>query len=159
MKTAKKWRPRLLFACMLVTGTIAGTLTATCTYASVSGCRTDPIVVLSNGMQVELDNTIADVSANVSKVVYTLHGPVGTTVQSVSYVNTTSGIDETFQYVADNGAGNYDSYSAMYDSTPGVNANYYMTLTNLATTATMTQMAQTHLSSSGSILHIHLHMP
>jgi hypothetical protein len=122
-------------------------------------CRSDPIATLSNGVQVQMSNTIYDNAANVSKVAYTLHGPAGTTVTSVVYPSdNTSGIAETLQYFADNGAGNYDSYSAIYDNNTGINIRYFTTATNTVTGASLSQMAQTHLSNSGQVLHIHLHL-
>src|SRR5690348_6512100 len=85
---------------------LAGPLAAVNGQAA-SACRSDPIVTLSNGVQVQMSDLMFDSAANVSLVAYTLHGPAGTAVVSVSYANTDPGIAETFQYVADNGAGNY----------------------------------------------------
>jgi hypothetical protein len=150
--------PRRAVRAALTAGVLlGGPLAANSAHAAVS-CRADPIVTLSNGVQVEMDNTIYDDSSNVSKVAYTLHGPMGTTVKSVSYANSTPGIAETFQYVADNQRGDYYSYAAIYDTTPQVNVQYYTTATNTATGQSLTQSAQTHLSSSGAVLHIHLHL-
>ena len=60
--------------------------------------------------------------------------------------------------VADNGAGNYDSYAAIYDANTGINVQYFTTVTNTDTGQTVSQTAQTHLSASGQVLHIHLHL-
>ena len=147
-------RRSLLAAGLCTAGLLASPLSA---HAALS-CRADPIVTLSNGRQVQMSDLIFDATSNVSKVAYTLHGPVGTTVKSVSYANTDPGIVETFQYVADNQAGDYDSYAAIYDKTPQVNVQYYTTATNTTTGASLSQTAQTHLSASGAILHIHLHV-
>jgi hypothetical protein len=146
-------RRALLGAATLAAALLGTTLP---THAAL-GCRADPIVLLSNGAKIEMSNFMYDSGANVSLVAYTLHGPTGTSVVSVSYANTTPGIQETFQYVADNGAGNYDSYSAIYDNTPQVNVQYYTTAANTATNTSVSQTAQTHLSHSGAILHIHTH--
>lgn len=143
--------PALLAATLLVPPLVA--------HAALTTCRTDPIVTLSNGVQVQMSNTIYDNAANVSKVAYTLHGPAGTTVTSVVYPSDdTTSIPETFQYVADNNAGNYDSYSAIYDTNTGINIQYFTTATNTVTGASLSQTTQTHLSSSGQVLHIHLHL-
>jgi hypothetical protein len=149
---------RALLGAALAAGFLAsGPLAVNTAHAAIS-CRADPIVTLSNGVQVQMSDLMYDYATNVSKVAYTLHGPVGTTVTSVSYVNTTPGIVETFQYVADNNPGNYDSYAAIYDTTPQVNVQYYTTVTTTATGASLSQTAQTHLSQSGAVLHIHLHL-
>jgi len=158
MRTSFRPRRRAeLGAAILATGLLAGIIPSSAAHA-LEACRADPIVTLSNGMQVQMSDTMYDDASNISKVTYTLYGPVGTTVTSVSYANSTPGIVETFQYVADNNAGDYDSYAAIYDNTPQVYVQYFMTLTNTATGASMSQSAQTHLSHSGAILHIHLHM-
>jgi hypothetical protein len=150
---------RGLLGAALALGVLLGSpLAAVNTAHAALTCRADPIVTLSNGVQVQMSDLMYDAATNVSTVAYTLHGPVGTTVTSVSYANTTPGIVETFQYVADNGAGNYDSYAAIYDNTPQVNVQYYTTVTNTATGASLSQTAQTHLSASGAVLHIHLHL-
>jgi hypothetical protein len=70
----------------------------------------------------------------------------------------TAGIVETFQYVADNQPGDYDSYSAIYDANAGTNVTETTTVTNAVTGQSVSQTAQTHLSSSGQVLHIHLHL-
>jgi hypothetical protein len=144
----------LLGAGLCTAGLLASPLTA---HAALS-CRADPIVTLSNGRQVQMSDLIFDAASNVSLVAYTLHGPIGTTVKSVSYANTDPGIVETFQYVADKQPGDYDSYAAIYDTTPQVNVQYYTTVTNTTTGASLSQSAQTHLSASGAVLHIHLHV-
>lgn len=155
--TTRPPRRPLVGAALAVGVLLGGPLAATTAHAALA-CRADPIVTLSNGMQVQMSDLMYDAASNVSTVAYTLHGPVGTTVANVSYVNTTPGIVETFHYVADNGAGNYDSYAAIYDNTTQVNVQYYTTVANRATGASLSQTAQTHLSASGAVLHIHLHL-
>src|SRR5260370_13876396 len=102
-------RLMLLGSAVLVAGLIAGGLPSPEAHAALVACGTDPIVTLSNGAQVAMSNTIYDYSTNVTQVSYSLHGPSGTTVNSVSYANSTWGIPETFTYHADNQPGNYDS--------------------------------------------------
>jgi hypothetical protein len=149
---------RLAAALGLTLGLLTG-LAPLRTQAALTGCRSDPIVTLSNGVQVQIGNTMADAAANVSKVAYTLHGPLGTTATQVVYpADNASGIVETFQYIADNQPGNYDSYSAIYDANAGINVNEATTVTNTTTLQSISQTAQTHLSSSGQSLHIHVHL-
>jgi hypothetical protein len=151
---------RLLGSAVLLGGLGLGVLPSpgAVAHAALSGCRTDPVVSLSNGVQVSMSNSISDMSTNVSSVAYTLHGPQRTTVTGVSYANSTPGVPETFQYIADNNAGNYDSYSAIYDKNAGIDVQYYTTVTNTVTGQVLSQSAQTHLSGSGQSLHIHLHL-
>ena len=43
--------------------------------ALASGCRTDPVVVLTNGQQLQFGANIGTTYSNVRSVVYTVHGP------------------------------------------------------------------------------------
>ena len=97
---------------------LAVSLAAPAAHAALSRCSTDPVVTLSNGAQVTMSNDIYDASTNVTKVAYILHAPGGTTVTSVSYANSTTGIPETFTFYADNQPGDYDSYDAMTSDRP-----------------------------------------
>ena len=156
-----KIRPsrRLVVAAVLGVGLLGG-FGAPRADAALSACRADPIVTLSNGITVQMSNTIYDAAAKVTKVTYTLHGPQGTTVTKVVYpTDNTSGIPETFAYVADMQVGNYDSYSTIYDTTQGANVTASTVATNTVTGKSVSQTAQTHLSSSGVSLHIHLSLP
>ena len=70
-------------------------------------CRADPVVTLSNGVTLDLQISVQDTLSDVQHVAYTLHGPAGTTLVSVSYPDGTGSISSV-QYVADNNTGNYD---------------------------------------------------
>ncbi|HLJ69511.1 MAG TPA: hypothetical protein VKX16_19320, partial [Chloroflexota bacterium] len=45
--------------------------------AATAGCRTDPLVTLSNGTRLTLYEDIADSASDVTAVSYKLHIPVG----------------------------------------------------------------------------------
>src|SRR5687767_11379818 len=47
-------------------------------FAGLGGCRTDPVIVLSNGRVLQLAAQIDTNLNNVRSVVYTVHAPVGT---------------------------------------------------------------------------------
>jgi hypothetical protein len=68
-------------------------------------CRTDPIVTLSNGYQMTLWSDIYTDVSLVRGVSYTLHVPVGVSVQGVSYDQ--NGSLETLTVVADETGGRY----------------------------------------------------
>ena len=86
---------------------------STSTAFGITGCRSDPLVTLSNGMQVRLTATIMTDPSQVSNVAYTLHVPQGLSVTSVQYDN--GPLPETFNWVADkppvdkNGNGQFTS--------------------------------------------------
>lgn len=76
--------------------------------ADIGPCRTDPIVVLSNGTVVDLSATVMTGVSNVENVTYVLHAPVGTTVKHVTYTAGESNI-ETLRFYADDAANTYDT--------------------------------------------------
>jgi len=90
-------------AVVLIIGT--GSWYAMNTYAHVGGCRTDPIIKMSNGKQLELTATITDDATNVSKVIYTLHIPAGVQVTSEIFTGNTFAGKESITVLAD-GANN-----------------------------------------------------
>ena len=75
--------------------------------AMVEGCRTDPIITLSNGDRVKITVDIATAPANVSAIHYTLHAPPGVTLRKIVY--TQGGLDrnESFTLLNDGQPGSY----------------------------------------------------
>jgi len=73
-------------------------------------CRTDPIVVLSNGTVLDLSATIGlDVSlvSDITQISYTLHAPAGTTVAKVVSTDGDVNYKEQFTLRTDTSAGVY----------------------------------------------------
>jgi hypothetical protein len=76
--------------------------------AAVSGCRADPIVILSDGTILDVTADIGTSVANVKEIHYVIHGPPG--VQLVASISTpTLGFmgKETFKYYDDAPAKQY----------------------------------------------------
>ena len=74
------------------------------------GCRSDPIVVLSNGTVLDLSATIGlDVSlvSDITQISYTLHAPAGTTVAKVVSTDGDVNYKEQFTLRTDTSAGVY----------------------------------------------------
>jgi hypothetical protein len=71
-------------------------------------CRTDPVVLLSNGVVVDLTASISDSAADVSQIVYTVHVPQGVSVARIYETGPLAGV-ETENVVADRASGTYDS--------------------------------------------------
>lgn len=80
-------------------------------------CRTDPIVILTDGTVIHLFADLATAPRNVQVVAYTLHAPVGSQVAQVVY---TPGLRETFQFYADDAAHQFDSDTIVYTGNTGV---------------------------------------
>ena len=74
------------------------------------GCRSDPIVVLSNGIVLDLSATIGlDISqiSDIAQISYTLHAPAGTTVAKVVSTDGDVNYKEQFTLRTDSSAGVY----------------------------------------------------
>jgi len=59
--------------------------------AKISGCRSDPVVLLSTGVAVDLSAAIDDAATDVQQVAYTVHAPVGTSVVGWQEAGMTAG--------------------------------------------------------------------
>ena len=99
-------------------------LTGGSALAVSSGCRTDPVVILSNGTIMDMSATIGTSLLNVQQVVYTLHAPPGTHVLLVIRTPDWPTTTENFVFAADAPSGEYDTDTIVYtaDANVGVQA-------------------------------------
>ncbi len=99
LKNRKRVLLLLLLALVLVIPTVA--------QAKMIFCRSDPIVVLSNGTVLDLSADLTTLLFNVEEVHYMLHVPVG--VKPVLVIHTPAWLtsQETFSFVADQRPGHY----------------------------------------------------
>lgn len=70
-------------------------------------CRSDPVVLLSNGATFDLSADISVLALSVTEVHYTMHGPTGTSLVTAISTPTWLTTQETFEYIADQSAGQY----------------------------------------------------
>jgi hypothetical protein len=70
---------------LLIVPCLAGVLSVTPASAGLDLCRTDPILVLSNGAQIHLKAVIADGAADVQGVQYVVQLPPGVTIIRTTY--------------------------------------------------------------------------
>ncbi|HUS17296.1 MAG TPA: hypothetical protein VM536_20050 [Chloroflexia bacterium] len=78
-------------------------------FAGTSGCRTDPIILLSNGALLDMSATIGTSLFDVQEVTYTLHAPRGTRLVAVVRTPNWPTTIEHFNFVADADAGEYNT--------------------------------------------------
>jgi hypothetical protein len=123
---------------------------------AASPCRVDPVVSLSNGAVIDLNLAVNDSLSDVRHVSYTLHGPVGTSLISVSYPDGTGAIS-TVQYLADDKLGNYDGDTIVTTGT-NVSMTAYLQVLALPTTGGTPTTAAPAQGHSGQDLHVHLHI-
>jgi hypothetical protein len=88
--------------------------------AAMLGCRSDPAVVLSNGLVLDLSADIAAKPWEVQQVVYTLHIPRGVNAVAILRTRTWPTSVERFVITADNAPGRYDSTTVVYTRRKGV---------------------------------------
>jgi hypothetical protein len=97
-----------MLTCFLLIGFVmSGTLAPTAE-AAAGGCRSDPLVVLSDGTILDVSAEIGTAVSNVTEIHYVVHGP--REVRLVAAVSTpTLGFDgkETFTYYADGAPNQY----------------------------------------------------
>jgi len=82
-------------------------LSALTASASLNGCRTDPIIHLTNGMQVHLSAAVTANAADVSAVAYTVHVPTDTSLSRVVYTGGALADKEVVSVVSDLQSGAY----------------------------------------------------
>lgn len=107
-------RNRLLLVFLIVAVLLSSVLTA---FAARLRCRSDPVVVLSNGMVLDISTDIGALLWNVQEVHYTLHVPEG--VSAVLVVQTPTWITsrETFTLIDDQAPGQYETSAIAYTTT------------------------------------------
>jgi hypothetical protein len=89
-------------------------------HASLGVCNGDPVVVLTNGVTIDLNAVIQDDLSDVRQVVYTLHAPRGTGVVSVVYTSGLLGPKEVLRFYADNLPDTYDTATTVSTYASGI---------------------------------------
>lgn len=134
---------------------LASSLLAMNAQASITYCRSDPVVTLSDGTQITLFEDIYDTSSDVTGITYQLHIPVGLHVSSISYAGAILSKLQTITTTADENTGNFDAYTMVSTKTANISVIAYMSATSSAGTTTVSCQTSGH---SGQTLHSHLHL-
>jgi hypothetical protein len=81
----------------------------TAAQARILACRSDPVVILSNGTILDLQAEVSTLLVNVRQVHYELHVPVGVT--AIAWIHTPAWLtsQETFTIIADQPANTYSA--------------------------------------------------
>ncbi len=82
--------------------------------AALRTCRTDPIVMLSDGHKVSLSVTMATDPSNVSEITYTLHVPQGAAVTKIVYTGGAFAKKEKVAVLADQQPGVFKSETVVH---------------------------------------------
>ena len=73
----------------------------------IGHCRTDPVVLLSDGTRLTVTATIADTARDVRAVAYAIHVPAGTSLARLSFPSDGLKVRETVHVYADNQPATY----------------------------------------------------
>ncbi|HVU11189.1 MAG TPA: hypothetical protein VHD90_07915 [Phototrophicaceae bacterium] len=94
-------------------------------------CRSDPVVILSNGMTLDLGASISVLPWQVREVHYELHVPVG--VSMIAAIRTPAWLtsQETFAVVADQQPKQYEAITTVYTSDGNAQVTADTTLVSL----------------------------
>lgn len=111
-------RPLLRGSAVLAAALLAATAAPRPAHAQLVGCRGDPVVVLSDGTELDLSATINDSSQDVQQVTFTLQVPQGTAV--VAYTPGALGPKEVLQVVADGSPATYQTTTLVDTYTGGI---------------------------------------
>jgi hypothetical protein len=103
------FRSRVLIVATLLATLSVIAVTTEATLASRSGCRTDPVVLLTDGTTIEMEAAIGVPVAEVQSVIYTLHAPEGSRVLSIVYTGGLLGVREKVVFYDDAPPGVYTS--------------------------------------------------
>ena len=87
-------------------------------HAQLAGCQSDPVLLLSNGTEIDLHASIDDSSDDVQQVTYMVHAPAGTRL--VIETPGALGPKEAVQYAADQGLGHYTTTTVVDTGSGGV---------------------------------------
>ncbi len=86
-------------------------------YAAASVCRTDPVVILTDGTIIDISASIDTPLFNLQHVTYELHGPVGSRVLLVLRTPNLPNTTESFQFYADGPADQIETDTLVTTST------------------------------------------
>src|SRR5947209_7431460 len=117
---SRHWRITLPAALAITVVLCLGPLLPQGARAQWGYCNSDPVVVLSNLAEVDLSAAINDDLSDVSKVVYVLHIPTGTSAVSVTNTDGLMGLRESLKIVADQPADTYVSDTTVSPGTPRI---------------------------------------
>jgi hypothetical protein len=94
--------------------TFSGGWTPQSAHALSSGCRSDPIVLLSNLATIDMSTALGTDVANVDHIVYTLHIPPGLRVLSIVYTGPIDGMRARVDVVNDADPDHYWTETTAY---------------------------------------------
>ena len=124
-------------------------------HAIVSGCRSDPLVILSDGTVLDVSVAIDTAVSDVTEIHYTIHGPVGTAVVAVVTTPTIGFAGkETFTYYADTAPKEYVTEALVHTVPNQIAVTSYTTFaqTTIGYSSQLTLQYKTITGVNGQVL-------
>jgi hypothetical protein len=119
--TRVRYGRHLVLSTMVLAGWLAtGPALGPGARADLVGCRSDPVVLLSNGVALDLSADIVDTIGDVQQVSYTLHVPADTFALAVIGTDGLMGLKESFSISADGAPNTYTTDTLVKTLAPGV---------------------------------------
>jgi hypothetical protein len=141
---------RLLALSVAALVILVSTTRAPVAYAALGGCRTDPVVILSDGTILDVSVEIDVSVSNVETIQYVVHGPRG--VRLVAAISTpTIGFNgkELFTYVEDAGPNQYITDTFVTTKPDGIRVTSYTTFAGLGSSSKLGLLALQYHPISG----------
>lgn len=147
---------RILLSLAVLTVFVLSAVPGRSALAGWALCRSDPIVILSNGVTMDIGANINVFPWNVQRVDYVLHVPAG--VQMVVAIHTPTWLtsQETFTFYADQEPGQYHVETIVHTTS----GNASVTATTLLLSVLGLHLDNAAVSGSeGQVLHAYLTTP
>lgn len=115
-------RLRTFLGCITILATfmVAGGLSPSTARAELAGCRSDPVVLLSNQVSLDLSAAISDSESDVQQVAYAIHAPSGTQITGIVYTSGALGPKEIVYFYAGGPQNTYSIGTVVRTMTPGI---------------------------------------
>jgi hypothetical protein len=97
-------------------------------WAAASVCRSDPVVTLSNGVTVTMQEDIAADPSAVQSISYTLNAPRGTTITSITYYGPIPPEQQVVTLVSNQDATHYHSSTSVKASSNSIKVTATLTV-------------------------------
>jgi hypothetical protein len=105
---------RVIFSLAIVGFFVLSSVGVRSALAGWASCRSDPVVVLSNGIVMDISADVGTFPWNVQRVDYVLHAPAGTELVLAVGTPTWLTSQETFTFYADGEPGEYHVETTVY---------------------------------------------
>jgi hypothetical protein len=144
---------KLLLTTLLAGGVAGGLALPGHASAQQLGCRSDPVILLSNLAAIDVEAAIGDSVSDVHSITYVVHGPVGTFPLAIVNTDGLVGLTEHVKYYADQSWGKFTSYTTVTTGTNGVSVQPSMAVVSALG---LTLGAASTNGLSGQALYLHL---